>query len=1131
MQHFGVCKKRAFGIAMPLPLMLNDKYRQAVRIMKITAFILLVCFLQVSAKSPAQEKITIKEKGASLVKIFTQINKQTGYNFFFTNEDLRDAKPVDIQVKNASLKEVLDLLFKKQNLTYVISDKIITIVSKKNDEPVKDVADLRPPIDIRGKVVDENGKPVTGVTVTIKGTKKQTITDESGEFTIRGVEINSIVAFSAVNMEPFEMGVNGRTEIIARLKTKTGELDEVQIIAYGQTTKRLQTGNVGTVKAIEIENQPVSNPLLALEGRVPGLFIVQSSGLAGGNVTVRIQGQNSIANGNNPLYIIDGVPYTSQVLPSTYAPQLGGAGQETSPFNFINASDIERIEVLKDADATAIYGSRAANGAILITTKQGKAGLSKIDVDIQGGWGKVTRMMNLMNTQEYLEMRHEALKNDGIISPAIDDWDINGLWDTTRYTDWQKELIGHAARYTNVNVSTSGGSSNTQYFIGGTYNKQTTVFPLPSDFADRKGNIHFNLNTISTNKKLLAQLTASYLVDDNRSPITDLTNIATILPPNAPQIYNEDGSLNWMPDATGRFTWNNPMRSKSETYRSKTNNLVSNAMLTYKILPDLDIKSSFGYTNLLSNENLAFPANAVSPDRRASYTRYAVYTNNSISSWIIEPQINYTKKMGASKLDILVGTTIQQDNKNGTNVLGYGYNNDQSLGDIKSAPNLQVRTSFIARYKYNALFGRINYNWNEKYIVNFTCRRDGSSRFGSKNQFHNFGALGVAWVFSKEKFIQNKMPFISFGKLRTSFGTTGSDQINDYQFMNLYDPIGVAVAYQGINSLMVSGLPNPYLEWEETKKLLFGIDLGLIRDKVLFTANYAVNKSSNQLLAYSLPTTAGLTSITSNFPATVQNTSLELAINASIVKNQTFTWTTNLNFTLPKNKLVKFPNLATSTYASSLVIGQPITIQKIYHFVGVNSLTGIYEFQDSHGNVTSTPDYSTDRISLVNTSPKYYAGFESNIQYKGWTLNFLFQFVKQLGSNYSFGYLPGIFDGRSDQGNQPTFVLSRWKKTGDQTNIQRYSSTFDLFNNWYNASGFSDAGWSDASYLRLKNLSISWQIPQVWSTKAHLKSCRIFVRGQNLLTVTNYKGRDPENMSTRSLPPLRVWSFGLHSTL
>jgi TonB-linked SusC/RagA family outer membrane protein len=962
----------------------------------------------------------------------------------------------------------------------------------------------------------------------VKGSERGTMTGADGSFNLKGVSPGVILLVSYAGFVPKEVRVDKSTEFSLVLTPSNSPLDEVKVIAYGTTTDRLNTGDVTTIKSEDIEKQPVSNPLLALEGRVPGLFITQTTGFPGGGVQVLVQGQNSIGNGSDPFYVIDGVPYTSELLPN-WGTFLGYSGvnnsqQSGNPLNYINPADIESISVLKDADATAIYGSRAANGAILITTKKGKAGATKVDFNLQNGWGELTRRLPLLNTSQYLEMRHEAIANDGLTTQPTD-YDINGLWDTTRSTDWQKQLLGSTAQFTQLTGTVSGGNTNTQFLVGGTYNRQTTVFP--GDFTDQKASMHFNINNISTDQRFRLQLSGSYLIDDNELPSYDITSTVIDLAPDAPPLYSPNGGLNWAPNGSGSSSWSNPVSYLYDTYENKTNNLVSNAVLSYAILPNLEIKSSFGYTNLQSNEIVGLPLIATAPENRPFTQRSARYSDNNIHSWIIEPQLRSVNVIGKGKLEVLVGSTIEQNNSNGSQLLGAGYNSDLVLGDIHSAATVTSFSSTSAVYKYNAGFARINYSLEDKYIIDLTTRRDGSSRFGPANQFHDFGAAGIAWIFSREDLVQKNFSFLSFGKLRSSFGTTGNDQIGDYQFMTLYSPTSVGVAYQGTTGLVPNGLSNPYLQWEETKKLQFGIDLGFLKDRISFNGNYFRNRSSNQLLNYALPNITGFESVTRNFPATVQNSGGELTLTTINIKSKNFNWTTRFNLTIPRNKLLAFPNLSSSSYASNLIIGQPINILKVYHFMGVNPTTGVYQFSDGHGGVTPTPDtnYQAAATTLIKTFPQFYGGFGNNLRYKEFELDLFFQFTKQKGLNYQFGNNPG-----GPGINQPTYVLKRWQKPGDITGIQRFNSDYSLNEEFADAT-FCDAAYLDASYIRLKNMSLSWHLPEAWEKKAHLQNTRLFIQGQNLLTITHYKGLDPETLSSSSLPPLRILTFGLQVSL
>ncbi|MEP7376047.1 MAG: SusC/RagA family TonB-linked outer membrane protein [Chitinophagaceae bacterium] len=1101
--------------------------------MKLVTIIIFAACLTASARTNSQT-VSLSGENVPLTKLFSSIESQTDYVFFFDYDLLKDAKNVTIKVKHIVLLDALKLIFNNQPLDFSIKQK--TIVITKREKVDKIITSINtfippPPIDIHGTVTNETGEPLVGISVKVKGTDNGTSTNENGEFSLTGVDNNATLVFTGINIESFETKVNGRSGLALHAKTKVAAMQEVVVNkGYYTEKQKYSVSNVTTVTAKDIEKQPVQNPLLALQGRVPGLFVLQPSGLAGSSVKVRIQGQNSIANGNEPLYVVDGVPIDPQ-LPRTgidnvlasFGSNFSGWG---SPLSYINVSDIESIDVLKDADATAIYGSRGANGVILITTKKGKAGTMRLDVNMQTGFGQVARKLDMMNTSQYIAMRQEAFRNDGINwkDPSVSADDLK-VWDTTRYTDWQKKLIGGTANNTTVSVNVSGGTALVRYLVGGTYHKETTVFPYPDDFADTKASVHFNLDANSANQKFGLQFSGNYIYDRNKLPRTDLTEAAIRTEPNAPALYNVDGTINWAPDITGTSTFpNNPMVGVLTKYENKTYNLISNLVLHYTILPGLEMRNSIGFNKLETDDYIPSPLASIRPENRVTTQRSAAYGARNIESWNVESQLNYTKKIADGKIDILIGSTLLDLKTNAGYLFGTGYLSDELLPDFHSAANIGKGISGSSEYKYNAAFTRVNYILHDKYIVNLTARRDGSSRFGGANRFHNFGSAGAAWIFSGEKFIRDKFRFLSFGKLKGSFGTTGSDQIGDYSFLSLYNLYsGGGLPYQGTTGLVPSGLPNQHLQWEETKKLQIGIDFGFFNDRINVNATYVRNRSSNQLLRYPLPTVAGFTSYLLNFDATIQNKNWEFSVNTTNIKEKNLTWTSSINLTIPQNKLVAFPNLSSSTYSNSLVIGQPVTIQKVLHFVGVDPTTGNYIF----GSKTDAfnPKFPDDYTVPVNTAPKFYGGLQNNITYKGFELDFLFQFVKQLGfgdalvwngNRYPGGFYPGA-------SNQPQFVLSRWQKPGDNAPVKKYSTREDQF------ILKSDYRFTDASYIRLKNASLSWNLPIKFVSKAHFKKCRVYIHGQNLLTLTNYKGLDPENQGlyTISLPPLRIWTVGL----
>jgi len=1094
--------------------------------MRLTTVILIASLLQVSAAGFAQ-KITLSQRNTSLEAVLKEIRKQSGYDYYYDSKIISEDQKVNVFVKDATIDQTLKELFTGLPLVYEIEGKMISI-KKKEPSFLENVVNTFVDINVSGRVVDADGRGLPGASVSVKGKGKEVSTGANGSFYLKGVDEDAVLVISFIGYVPKEVtAVKELGDVV--LELSNSKLDEVQVIAYGTTTQRLSTGNVTTIKADVIEKQPVNNPLLALQGRVPGLFIEQATGFAGTGIKVRIQGQNSIINGNDPLYVIDGIPFTSQLLQGTN-PIVGYTENNPgNPLNFINPADIESIDVLKDADATSIYGSRAANGAILITTKKGKSGDITINANLQDGWGRVARKLDLMDAHQYLEMRKEALTNDGATEYApgpYGDNDLNGNWDNTRSTDWQKELIGGVAKYTDLQASISGGSNNVSFLAGAGYHKEGNV--MPGKFTDTKGSIHFSINGSSLNQKFKIQLSGSYLQDKNLLPNEDLTSVAMTLAPVAPKLLNENGNLNWQPDNDGNTTFfSNPMGIIFEKNLNKTSNLIGNSTLSYQVIPELDIRSSFGYTNLQSNTLSNYGSGFYWPESLPYLIRATTFGNSNVSSWLVEPQLNFHHPIWKGNLEVLIGGTIQREGRNASSINASGFATDQVMEDIMSATSLLSNYSVNSTYRYNALFGRINYNLFDKYIVNVTARRDGSSRFGKENLFHNFGAIGVAWIFSEEKFVKDRFGFISFGKIRGSYGTTGNDKILDYQFLSLYNPIGVSKPYQGAIGYQPAGLTNPYLQWEESKKIQFGLDLGFFKDRLLLNVNYSQNRSSNQLLNLGLPIVTGFYGIAANFEAKVENSGWEFTLSSTNLVDKDFKWISSINLTIPKNRLLAYPDYKESP-ASLYVIGQSLNIQRKFHLTGLEPTTGLYQFSDHNGNLTSSPVYDLDNSVTFTTDPRFYGGLQNTLTYKNFQLDLLFQFTKQIAQNNSLGASsspPGAYN--SGFGNQLVLILNRWQKPGDIATIQKYNADYNLYGSYYNAYFNSDANWGDASYIRLKNLSFSWQIPQKWKSATHLRNCKLYAQGQNLLTITNYLGLDPESKNSLRLPPLRVITIGV----
>jgi len=958
--------------------------------------------------------------------------------------------------------------------------------------------------------VKVDGMPMTGVSISVLGKQATAVSGEDGKFTITAEPTDTLV-FAFVGFKTVTEPLNGRTSINIQLQEDTTTLQEVTVNAgYYSVKEKERTGSIAKIKAADIEKQPVTNPLAAMEGRMAGVNITQAAGTPGSGFSIQVRGVNSIrAEGNDPLYVVDGVPYASQSLGNNNVGNYGFGGL-SSPISNINPADIESIEVLKDADATAIYGSRGANGVVLITTKKGKAGRTKFDVQSYTTIGQVTQKADLLNTQEYLAMRQEAFANDGVTEYPADAYDINGTWDQTRNTNWQKELIGGTANIYNAQLSISGGSNFTQFLVSGTYRKETTVFPGEAHYS--RGGAHVGITHRSEDERFKLNFSADYTGDKNTLPGIDLTRLSYTLAPNAPSLYDAAGNLNWEDG-----TFDNPLGILNSSYLNNTNTLIANAMLSYKLPKGFELKTSLGFSDTSLSETRLLPSTIYSPFFNVTSADSEILLNDGARrSWIIEPQLTWQKKWEILELNVLAGSTFQTEKQHTLAFDGLGFPSNALINTLSAATSLTVLSDDYSEYKYNAFFGRVNLNLKEKYILNLTGRRDGSSRFGPSNRFANFGAVGAAWIFSKEAFLKNADKVLSFGKLRASYGVAGNDQIGDYQYLDTYQ-VSPNV-YDGVTGIQPSRLFNANFGWETNKKLEAALELGFLNDRIFLTTAYFKNRSTNQLVGIPLPGTTGFSSLLSNLDATVENTGLELELRTVNFKGKDFGWTTMLNFTAPKNRLVEFPNLENSVYKNLFVIGESLSIQKLYHYTGIDPETGLYQFEDYNGDGAITS--SADRQGIVDTAPKYYGGLANQFTYKNWSLDFLFQFVKQDGKSIISSFpLTGTFS------NQPSQVLTHVPQDNSPDAVQQYSNgdlpgAVAAYNNYT----LSDAMVEDASFVRLKSLSLAYNIPALWSKSF---SGRIYLQGQNLLTFTEYHGADPETRTTFYVPPLRQFTLGV----
>jgi TonB-dependent starch-binding outer membrane protein SusC len=1117
---------------------------KTVLVMKLTSFCLLAACLQVSARGLSQT-VSFSGHNVPLESVFNDVKKQTGYVFFYDADILKEARPVTIKAENVALEKFLSDLLADQPLKFSIKNKNI-IISRK-PVPREAASDPAAPLDtIRGYVRDSTGAPLQGASVTIKGTKDGAMTDMKGQFGLTRAKAGTVIVISYTGYSNKEVVIPGGTHSMftVYLQRSQSALDATVVQAYGTTSRRYSVGSISTVDAATIEAQPVTNVLLALEGQVPGLAINQTTGVPGSQVLMQVRGQNTVATNtpvpglppnykpyDQPLFIIDGVPFAPQNTNISQLNNLANAqgtsggisvGGGISPFDNINPNDIESISVLKDADATSIYGTQGSNGVILITTKKGKPGKTIFNLMATTGYNTASRNVKLLNTPQYLQLRTAAFAADSV-TPSNDPYNYNGYapdlldFSQTKYTNWEKVIYGKTSNNTDIHGTISGGTYNNTFLIAGGFTRSD--FNFPGNFADQRLSLHSAFHHMSQDNRLTIDFGTDYGYDQNNSPGGG--GGRTLLPPNTPNLLDAQGNLAWSYNGVSLDNY------QLYTYLKQPDllenyNLNTTMRLSYKILTGLSISANLGYNRNTSSEHSIDPSTAQDP--LYPYIS-ADFATNNYETINVEPQIDYTTTIGKGVLTSLAGATYKKNTNYNNMVQGYGYANDNFLGSIDGAATISDFDQ-SSLYKYDAVFARVKYVYDRKYILSLTGRRDGSSNFGPGRQFGDFGSAGAGWIFTEENFFKKAIPFMSYGKLSGSYGTSGSDGIAPYLYQAFYAPVGNVPAFQGAQPDAPQNLYNPNYSWALKKSLNVAMDLGMFHDRVLLNATWYRDREGNQLGGYLLPGQSGFSQVLENLPDNVQNAGWEFAATSNQIKTQHFSWSTTFNITFNRNKLLSFPNLAGSSYAYQYVVGKPVSEVMGYRFNGVNPQTGVFEYLNSKGQPTNNPNSALvsqggDAAPIADQEVKYMGGFGNTFTYRHISLYFFFQFSSQEAPNYMSTvysrYPPGIA-----VDNQPVQVLNYWKNPGDHASFEKLTSSYGTAAGI--AGGFfnqSSGAYSNDTYARLKTVALSWSLPDAYLKKAHMQGARIYINAQNLLTFTNYKVADPEEFADYTIVPVQ----------
>ncbi|GAB3826861.1 TonB-dependent receptor [Pontibacter rugosus] len=983
---------------------------------------------------------------------------------------------------------------------------------------------------ISGTVTDaSSGIPLPGVNILVKGTTTGTFTGGDGSFNVKVNDANATLVFSYLGYINQEVKANGRATINIQLKEDAKALSEVVVVGYGTQERRDITGSVASVRSEEIENLPVAGLDQAIQGKIAGVNVTSSSGTPGGGISVRVRGTSSISAGNSPLYVVDGVPVSNSDIS-----QGGFGNQEINPLSEINPNDIQSIEVLKDASSAAIYGSRASNGVVLITTKKGQAGKTQVDIDAYSGVQDFTKKVDFLNATEYTNIVNEARQNYMNSNPGKT---VDLLGAPAYNTNWIDEVTRSTASISNLQVSARGGNDKTKFYISAAQFKQEGII-LKNEY-ERK-NLRLNLDhavsskiNIGTNLGV-SRSTNNRIIGDN--------NIFAPWPnalqsrPDQPA-YKEDGSY----FETQR---NNPVQGALEPeYETTIFRVFGNIFGTYEIIPNLKYRLSVGGDWYNNKE---FQYEPITSGQGNGTNGYGLSANGVASNYLIENTFDYAKSFGELNLTALVGYTFQEFTTERQYVEGVDFPS-ASFRYITSAAQITNGTSNWTSNALESYLGRVNLDYADRYLLSLAIRRDGASKFADGNKYGTFPSVSLGWRLSQESFMQD-LSFLSDLKLRASYGITGNQEgINDYAAMAL---IGGGQNYNDQSGVAPSQLPNPDLKWEQTKQTNFGVDFGFLSNRISASADYFIKNTDDLLLSRPLPRTSGYSSITENI-GSVENKGFEFAVTT---KNLTgaLKWSTNFNIAFIDNKVTKLNNDEPFDrgFVNRVAVGEAIGAFYLLEQEGIYQSdaevpeklfakgirAGDVKFRDINGDGDITT--GADRTFVGSAVPDYFGGITNNFSYKGIDLSIFFQY--SVGNEIYAMWKEQDAAGNLGAGANNNAIAKeeaedRWTGPGTSNSVPRaiYGATGTF--NAQRSSRFLE----DGSYLRLKTLNLGYSLPSTVIDKVGLRKVRVYATAQNLLTFTKYSGFDPEVSSNAqdavtaandqaTLPQLRSFTLGVN---
>lgn len=1046
--------------------------------LKLLSGLLFLLFVAPIGLQAQTARITLNKVNVPLNELLAEIESQSDYTFLVNQELIDLTRKVDIVVKNETISTVLKLLFDNTDIKYALLDNQIVLSSKKAQ---KSGEGDKTPKSLAGFVKGSNGQPLPYVTIMVKGTNIGVTTETDGAYYIENLPENAVLKFSFMGLEGQEIAVNNRSMLNVTMTESVTGLNELVVIGYGSVQKKDLTTAVSVVKVDDVGVKNMPNLTQAIQGKVAGVRVTQASGNPSGNFSIQIRGATSITSSNDPLYVVDGI--------------------STDDIGAINPSDIESMQILKDASSCAIYGARAANGVVLITTKRGTANKPLITLNSTFGVSNVTKKLDLLNTSQLIQLINDERVNAGL-TPA------EYLEGVTADNDWQ-DIIYSQAYSSNLQLAFSGGNEKTRFYSSlNRFNNDGVIDPSTFRRYTFKVNLdHEMYEWLSFGTNINISRSRSVNITDNATINEGGTVLGALSTPSFVPEYTEEGYFGYNP-YDGQ---SNPLASMyGSDSENRSNNLLGNLFVKINLFPHLSFKTSLGVDAVFSTYDsftyVEKSAYAVSTGGGAQNN------SNQTTALLFENILDYNRKFGKHSVSSILGMTTQQFSGENSWLVVRGFPNSsvQTLNAASTATSFGTQAYESALLSY---LGRVSYAFDDKYLVSVNFRRDGSSKFGDNEKYGNFPSISAGWRISSESFLSSVKEITDL-KIRASYGLTGNQNgIDNYAHIS---KVGLGALYPFSGNVITGYYPlslgNESLKWESTKQTDIGIDLTMFDSRLTVIVDAYLKNTSDALLDVNLPLSTGFATGIQNF-AKIQNKGLEFEV---ISRNLTgaFKWYTDANISFNRNEVVQIAGGSSAVIYTGNIIRERGFVTTIreghsmsefygYRVSGVNPLTGDIDYIKSDGTLGdySAMDADLDRVVIGDPNPDFIYGLTNTFSYKGLNLSVLIQGVY---GNEIFNATRLELEAMEGYKNASVAVLDRWVNPGDITDIPR--AVFASPVNSEVSSRFVE----DGSYLRVKNVTLSYDIKSSVLDKIKIKSLNVFVSGQNLLTFTDYTGYDPE---------------------